>query len=166
MFLFVGCENSSSPTATEMPSQQVPDYEQIIRQYNNVLQQNPQNTEALIGLGNTQMDAELYNEAIDSYNKALEITPENVNVRVDMGICYRRTGHPEMAIEAFKKGLTYQPNHHNALVNTGVVLAYDMNDPEGALAAWNKFLAISPESPATDRIRQEIARLNAMKVAQ
>ncbi len=162
----LGCKEGTSPETPDALKQN-PSTPAAVKQPDHIHSQNTlpatNDLNALIVHGNQCMDSGRYPEAIDAYQKALDITPDNVNVRTDMGTCYRRIGQPQRAIEEFEKGLSYQPHHHNALINRGIVLAYDMKDYQGALASWNKFLEIAPESPLAGRIRNEIAKIEAIK---
>ena len=168
-FSAFGCSDSSVPSApapAPVPGQPPAPSLDTARQekmFQEVLKQDPSNLNALIGLGNLMMDVARYPEAIDAYGKALVIQPENVNVRTDMGTCYRRTGQSEKALEEYRKSLTYQPEHAQTLVNMGVVLANDMGDFDGALEAWEKFLKVAPGHRMAEGIRQEVARLRAIK---
>jgi len=62
-------------------------------------------------------------------------------------------------VEEYRKALTYEPNHANALANLGIVLAYDLQDFQGALDTWEKYLKVAPGHRMADQIRQEVARV-------
>jgi hypothetical protein len=44
-------------------------------------------------------------------------------------------------------------------MNIGVVLMHDMNDPKGAIAAWEDFLRAAPNDPNAENIRRSIEEL-------
>lgn len=167
LLLLSACSESSTTPQAPPPSVKAPvtsfALEERVSVYKDVLSKDPKNLDALIGLGNTYMDNKRFTDAIDAYQMALDITPDNVNVRIDMGTCYRSMGQPERAIEEYKKGLTYEPNHSNGLANLGIVLAYDLNDNDGAIQAWEKLLQVSPNHQMASQIRQEVARLKSTK---
>lgn len=121
----------------------------------------PKNLKAWIDLGNVMMDTHRYAEAIESYTKALELDPKNPNVRTDMGTCYRNVGKPDVAVREYKKAIEYDPNHVNAHKNMGVVLKNDLHDNKGALAAFEKAIALAPNAPDAEAIRNEISQLKA-----
>jgi tetratricopeptide (TPR) repeat protein len=127
------------------------------------LQKKPESLEEFVKLGNTNMDSGRYDEAIKYYTKALDIRPENVNIRTDMGTCYRRIGRPDRAVEEYKKSLTFQPEHTNTLANLGIVLAYDINDIDGAVKTWEKYLQSASPGRRTDMI---FSKLQVLKSAQ
>ena len=125
----------------------------------------PESHEDFVKLGNTNMDSGRYDDAIKYYTKALDIQPENVNVRTDMGTCYRRTGRPDRAVEEYKKSLTFQPDHTNTLANLGIVLAYDLNDIDGAVKAWEKYLQSASPGRRTDMIFSKLQELKSAQTA-
>ena len=164
--LLAGCNENRSdqrpPARTTQAPLPLTNTDTKIRTYQDVLKNDPGNLQALIGIGNIYMDSKQYPQAISHYEKALKIQPENVDVRVDMGTCYRNIDLPGKAVAEYKMGLTYQPNHANALANLGVVLAYDMKDPNGAVETWEKFLKVAPTHQMADHIRQEISRIKSV----
>ena len=105
---------------------------------------NPENVEALIRLGNLYFDTEQPKKAIMAYNKALELDPNNPNVMTDLGVMYRRKGQPSEAIKAFDKAIKIDPRHEASRFNKGVVLLHDLNDPKGAIRAWEELVELNP----------------------
>jgi cytochrome c-type biogenesis protein CcmH/NrfG len=105
---------------------------------------NPQNTNAWIQLGNEYFDSNQHEKAIWAYQKALELDPNNANVWTDLGVMYRRDGKPKEAIQAFDKAIEADPKHEPSRLNKGIVLLHDMQDFDGAIAAWEGLLAVNP----------------------
>jgi cytochrome c-type biogenesis protein CcmH/NrfG len=105
---------------------------------------NPQNTQAWIQLGNEYFDSGQNEKAIHAYREALELDPTNANVWTDMGIMYRRSGNPQEAIRAFDKAIEADPKHEPARLNKGIVLLHDVDDFDGAIAAWEGLLEVNP----------------------
>jgi cytochrome c-type biogenesis protein CcmH/NrfG len=105
---------------------------------------NPQNTKAWVQLGNEYFDSGQHEKAIWAYQKSLELDPNNANVWTDMGVMYRRSGQPKEAVAAFDKAIEVDPKHEPSRLNKGIVLLHDMQDFEGALAAWEDLLAVNP----------------------
>jgi len=57
---------------------------------------------------------------------------------------YRRSGKPQDAIQAFDKAIEIDPKHEPSRLNKGIVLLHDMQDFDGAIAAWEELLAVNP----------------------
>jgi tetratricopeptide (TPR) repeat protein len=129
----------------------------------NAVMQNPKDIVAWINLGNMLMDSSRFQEAINAYQKALELDPKNADVMVDMGTCYKNIGKPDRAAEEFRKAIKINPSHLYAHRNLGVVLANDIGDKKQAIKEFEEYLRLSPNTPDTQRIRQEVVRLKASK---
>ena len=104
----------------------------------------PENTAALIQLGNLCFDADQPEKAIMAYKKALGLDPNNPDVLTDLGVMYRRKDQPSEAIKAFDKAIKIDPRHEAPRFNKGVVLLHDLNDSEGAIRVWEKLVEVNP----------------------
>jgi tetratricopeptide (TPR) repeat protein len=107
---------------------------------------NPGNVDAWTQLGHLYFDSDQPKKAIKAYSKSLELRPEDANVWTDLGVMYRRDKQFEKAIESFEKSYSIDPNHAPSRLNKGIVLLYDYNKPEEAIAAWEELLVINPEA--------------------
>jgi tetratricopeptide (TPR) repeat protein len=132
-----------------------------IENYKEILRKDPNNLQALIGIGNLYFDTNQDLLAIENYRKALALDPSNSNVRTDMAICYRRSGNPVQAVEELKKAISMTPRHAQSRRNLGVILIHDMHDTEGGIKAWEALLENIPEYPDREILKAEIARMRA-----
>jgi len=132
-----------------------------IENYRGILKKDPNNLQALIGIGNLYFDTKQDLLAIESYRKALALDPSNANVRTDMAICYRRSGNPVQAVEELKKAISTSPRHAQSRYNLGVILVQDMHDIEGGIKAWEALLENVPDYPYRDNLKAEIARMRS-----
>ncbi|MGE5284044.1 MAG: tetratricopeptide repeat protein [Actinomycetota bacterium] len=132
-----------------------------ISNYKEILRKDPNNLQALIGIGNLYFDTKQDLLAIENYRKALQMDPTNANVRTDMAICYRRSGNPVMAVEELKKAISTTPRHAQSRYNLGVILIQDMHDVEGGIKAWEALLENVPDYPYRDNLKAEIARMRS-----
>jgi len=133
-----------------------------IGNYKAILRKDPNNLQALIGIGNLYFQTNQDRLAIESFGKALAIDPSNSNVRTDMAVCLRRTGDFDRAVEELTKAISANPRHHQARYNLGVILVQDKKDLEGGIRAWEGLLENVPDYPYRDHLKQEIARLRAL----
>jgi cytochrome c-type biogenesis protein CcmH/NrfG len=108
------------------------------------MSQNPGDIAAWIQLGNLCFDADLPEKAIAAYDKALALNPDNADVLTDQGVMYRKAGKFDKAIACFDKAIAVNPKHEIARFNKGIVLMHNLNDPKGAIHAWEELLAVNP----------------------
>ncbi|MEN8200280.1 MAG: tetratricopeptide repeat protein [Thermodesulfobacteriota bacterium] len=128
---------------------------------------NPDNVEAWTRLGHLYFDSDQVDKAIKAYNRSIELQPGDANVLTDLGVMYRRNKQPEKAIETFEKAYGLQPDHVMSKLNKGIVLLYDLDRPEEAIATWEELLAVDPEiqlnngmhlHQAIDEIKKELQK--------
>ncbi len=134
-----------------------------IENYREILRKDPNNLQALIGIGNLYFDTKQDLLAIENYRKALVMDPTNTNVRTDMAVCYRRSGNPAQAIEELKKAISTSPRHAQSRYNLGVILIHDMHDVEGGIKAWEALLENVQDYPYRDNLKAEVARMRSMR---
>jgi cytochrome c-type biogenesis protein CcmH/NrfG len=124
---------------------------------------NPENFQSWVRLGHLYYDTDQPEKAIAAYNKSLELHSGDANLLTDLGVMYRRTEQPEKAIELFNKAIKKEPDHQPSRFNKGIVLMYDLNDPAGAVEAWEGLLKINPEAKSADGqpIREFVDQIKA-----
>lgn len=125
------------------------------------LESNPQDVEALIGLGNLYYDARQYQPAIDTYAHALALRPSDAAVRTDMATAFWYLGNTDRALAEFDKALAVAPDNPNTLFNRGLVRWRGKQDSHGALADWRKLLATDPTYEAKDQVEKMIAEVES-----
>jgi len=136
-----------------------------IDNYKEILRKDPNNLQALIGIGNLYFDTKQDLLAIESYRKALSMDPTNTNVRTDMAVCYRRSGNPSQAVEELKKAISMTPRHAQSRYNLGLILIHDMQDIDGGIKAWEALLENVPDYPYRENLKAEVAKMRSMQGA-
>jgi len=122
------------------------------------LNQNPNDFDSLVKLGNLFYDGQQFPSAIQYYERALAIHPENPDVRTDMGTAYWYTGNADKALAAMETSLKYRPGHPQTLFNLGWVRWQGKRDPKGAIEAWQQLLKANPDYPQKQQVKQYIAK--------
>jgi len=125
------------------------------------LKGDPKNPEVLISVGNLYYDAQQYPRAIDYYGRALKVRPADANVLTDMGTAYWYTGNSDAAITAFNAALKAVPDNPNTLFNRGLVRWKGKSDAAGAIADWEKLLAVNPGYAGNSQVQQLLAEARA-----
>ncbi|MDL2279340.1 tetratricopeptide repeat protein [Desulfovibrio sp. OttesenSCG-928-G11] len=135
---------------------------QSIFRHEEEVRKDPANEEAWVHLGDLYFDAGEAQKAVDAYNRALEINPRNTSALVDCGVMYRQLKDFEQAMACFGKALEIDPGHEHALFNSGIVLYFDLNRKDEALAMWKALLKVNPDakSPSGDTVENMIETLS------
>src|SRR5579859_3389541 len=108
------------------------------------LKSDPGNPDLLASLGNLYYDAQQYPAAVEYYARTLKARPADSSVRTDMGTAFWFMGNADRAIAEFNKALTYVPDNPNTLFNRGLVRWKGKTDAAGAIADWERLLAVDP----------------------
>jgi Flp pilus assembly protein TadD len=119
-------------------------------------ERDPKDTRVRIELGNLYFDSERFEEAARWYEAALKIDPRNVSASTDLGISYYYMNQADRALSQFERSLAIDPRHTKTLLNVGIVRAYGKDDLAGAVQAWERVVAIGPDSPEGRVARQAL----------
>ncbi|MFA6111073.1 MAG: tetratricopeptide repeat protein [Candidatus Latescibacterota bacterium] len=160
---------STTPTggvATAVPAPQpspLPSLEAgaAIQQLRTHLEHDPGDLDSRLRLANALFDAGRHAEAVLEYEQVLAARPRDADIRTDMGVSLRETGKPGLAAAAFRQAIEVDPGHATAYYNLGVVLAHDLGDAAGAIAAWERYLDLETDPQKQAQVRQGIAELRA-----
>jgi cytochrome c-type biogenesis protein CcmH/NrfG len=106
---------------------------------------NPEDFQSWTRLGHLYFDTSQYQKAIAAYNKSLSLHSGSADLWTDLGVMYRRAGQPQKALESFTRAQTMDSSHLPSRFNMGVVLHFDLDRTEDALASWRQVVAINPE---------------------
>lgn len=94
------------------------------------VEENPDDTGAMLRLANRLHDVRMFARAITVYEEYLKRKPDDTDARVDLGICFFEVGLADeakreeyftKAREEMQKALTYNPKHQLAHFNLGIV---------------------------------------------
>ena len=127
--------------------------------YGHVLKQEPDNLDALRGIGDIDYDKQHFDEAIAAYEHFLKKKPDDPEVRTDLGTMYLYTGNADQAIVQYKKAIASKPGFFQAYYNMGIAYAQE-NKPDDAGAALKQALALAPDDNARTQVNELVAKLN------
>ncbi len=82
--------------------------------FNRILKAEPNNAQALSGLGNTCLAMKNYEEAISNLQKAMAINPSDEPTLFGLGAAYLETGQHKRAIPILERAVEIDPNHVSA----------------------------------------------------
>src|SRR5271163_125202 len=132
--------------------------------YGHVLKLDPDNLDALRGIGDIDYDKQLYDEAIAAYEHYLKRKPDDPEVRTDLGTMYLYTGNADQAVVQYKKAITSKPGFFQAYYNMGIAYAQE-NKPDDAAVTLKQALALAPDETARSQVKDLIAKVNGAPAA-
>lgn len=103
----------------------------------------PEYSGALTNLGILYLKSDKLAEAEQSLRAAIERSPTNAVAFNQLGIVYRRLGRFKDADAAYSRALTIDPNYALAHLNLGVLCDLYLQQPERALAAFERYVALT-----------------------
>jgi tetratricopeptide (TPR) repeat protein len=127
--------------------------------YGHVLKLEPDNLDALRGIGDIDYDKQHYDEAIAAYEHYLKKKPDDPEVRTDLGTMYLYTGNADQAVVQYKKAITAKPGFFQAYYNMGIAYA-QMNKPDEAAATLKQATVLAPDDTARDQVKALLAKLS------
>ncbi len=143
---------------TMYPEQQGQSQATEIARYQNILKNNPDNLNALVGLGDIYFNSRRYQEAIAIFLKAEKIDPASVHIENDLGLLYLNSNNYDHALEKFQKALQIDPTHIESLYYIGLIHHYK-GDNATSLQTFEQVLASNPSPRLAQKVNQEIARI-------
>jgi tetratricopeptide (TPR) repeat protein len=126
--------------------------------YGRVLKLDPDNLDALRGIGDIDYDKQHYDEAIAAYEHYLKKKPDDPEVRTDLGTMYLYTGNADQAVVQYKKAISAKPGFFQAYYNMGIAYAQE-NKPDDAAATLKRAIALAPDDTARTQVKELLAKL-------
>jgi tetratricopeptide (TPR) repeat protein len=126
--------------------------------YGHVLKLEPDNLDALRGIGDIDYDKQHYDEAVAAYEHYLKKKPDDPEVRTDLGTMYLYTGNADQAVVQYKKAIAAKPGFFQAYYNMGIAYAQENKRDDGE-AALTQALALAPDETARGQVKELLAKL-------
>jgi tetratricopeptide (TPR) repeat protein len=142
----------TQPAAT--PSETGELDEARVRSLTTIIENDPKNVGAAIELGTTYFEAERFEDAVKWYMEALRLDPRSADASARLGLTLFLTQGADPALQQLEHSLSIDPNYPGALFNKGIVLWRGKQDLDGAAEAWQKLVAVAPNSPEGQAAQQ------------
>ena len=139
------------------PSQGIPQGEKIYSLLQRI-EDNPQDIDALIELGDIYFDRNSHQEGIEIFTKAELIDPTNIHVLNDLGLLYMNIGNYDKAVEKFETVLNIDPSQNHSLYHVGLIYS-EKGEREKALNAFENVLKLNPTPELAAQVEQAVAAL-------
>lgn len=131
-----------------------------------LVEQDPQNLDALFELGEMNFQAGHNQEAIDWFSKLVEIDPTDTHALTDIGTAYFNLGQASEAKVWWQKVLDVDPNDVQAHYNMGFVYANaEPRDLNAAIEEWKTVIELDPESQLAQTAKVHVQGLESEAAA-
>lgn len=139
----------------------VKNYEETLEHLTLANQLRPDNTEAIVALGNAYFMTENFAEAEKWYNAALAKKPNDADVRSDLGntFFFRQPPDFQRASAEYKRALEINPKHEIALQNLTIALTRKGAAKEAG-AVLKQLEQINPKNSMLAKLRGELDKPN------
>ena len=133
--------------------------------YRQILEVNPDHSEALHLLGVLALQADHGDEAIRLMERSLELNPSNASALNNLGQAFESLGRLDDAMAVYRKAIAVVPDFVEAQSNLGDALMVE-GKPEEAIACYESVLKSHPDEPeALNTLGTALASLGKQKDA-
>ncbi|MDO8736930.1 MAG: tetratricopeptide repeat protein [Thermoleophilia bacterium] len=157
-----GDENTSTTKAqSQVLQSQLDDINQRITAYQALLQRNPNDIDAMKGIGDSYLEMgayqgeagevnesyRSYKNAVDQYRKYLSIKPDGVETRIDLGLAYSYLQMIDISLRELNAATAADPANQRGWHSLGWVLYNSAGNVTDARVAWQKSYDLNPNTP-------------------
>ena len=129
-----------------------------MQQLEQLIQQNPNDVQAIRRLADLSFDQAQWTQARDLYTRFLELQPGDVDVLSDLGVVYRGLKDYDRALQLFDETQKLAPDHWRSYYNEAVVLAFDLKRFDEAQTVLTELERLQPGNPNVSQLAAEVAR--------
>jgi tetratricopeptide (TPR) repeat protein len=130
-----------------------------VKEYLERVKKNPDDVEALVGLGNSFLMMRAWDRALKPLEKARELKPDDTTVLKSVGIAYFNKEDYTKASKAYEAILKVDPQDTLALFNLGVIYKHYFKKPDVAQTYFEKVLSLEKEDTEMLKLaRQELGK--------
>jgi len=140
-------------------------YQKASSAYAHVLKLDPENSDALRGIGDIDYDQQHYDEAAAAYEHYLKHNPKDPEVITDLGTMYLYTNNADQAIVQYKKAIAIKPDLYQPYYNLGVAYG-EQGDKGDSAIAFTKAIALAPDDDRKNQAKQAFAKYTGMSADQ
>jgi Flp pilus assembly protein TadD len=146
---------AAAPVEEPLPPQAVQQFDQAVvhmsagdtatagREFRALADAYPTYSGPLLNLGILQVKAGRFDDAEKTLRGAVERNANNAQAFNQLGIVYRKLGRFKDADGAYQRAVQIDPNYAIAYLNLGVLCDLYLHQPERALEAYERYLALA-----------------------
>ena len=140
-------------------------YQKAAKAYAHVLKLDPDNPDALRGVGDIDYDQQHYDEAAAAYEHYLKKNPKDPEVITDLGTMYLYTNNADQAIAQYKKAIAIKPDLYQPYYNLGVAYG-EQGDKGDSAIAFTKAIALAPDDDRKNQAKTAFTKYTGMSAEQ
>ncbi len=130
-----------------------------------MLKLDPENLDALRGVGDIDYDQQHYDQAAAAYEHYLKHRPKDPEVITDLGTMYLYTNNADQAVVQYKKAIAIKPDMFQPYYNLGVAYG-EQNDKGDSAIAFTKAIALAPDDDRRNQAKQAFTKYTGMPAEQ
>jgi tetratricopeptide (TPR) repeat protein len=127
--------------------------------YRNLIELEPLEAGAYIGLGSSLLLQDRFEEAENAYNQALQIAPQSIEALIGLGSTALQEGDLERALDRYTQAVELDPQNPDALWGVAISLQ-GLGRENEALELLIQIVALAPGSGLADSAQQMIDEIN------
>lgn len=140
-------------------------YDKASEAWAHVLKLDPENLDALRGIGDIDYDLQRYDQATAAYEHFLKLRPDDPEVLTDLGTMYLYTGNADQAIAKYKKAISLKPDLFQPYYNLGIAYG-EGGDKADAAVAFTKAISLAPDDDRRNAAKQAFTKYTGMPAEQ
>jgi tetratricopeptide (TPR) repeat protein len=140
-------------------------YQKAATAYAHVLKLDPENLDALRGIGDIDYDQQHYDEAAAAYEHYLKHKPKDPEVITDLGTMYLYTNNADQAIIQYKKAIAIKPDLFQPYYNLGVAYG-EQGDKGDSAIAFTKAISLAPDDDRKNQAKEAFTKYTGMSADQ
>jgi tetratricopeptide (TPR) repeat protein len=140
-------------------------YDKASDAWAHVLKLDPDDLDALRGIGDIDYDQQRYDQASAAYEHYLRIKPDDPEVLTDLGTMYLYTGNADQAIAKYKKAISVKPDLFQPYYNLGIAYG-EGGDKADAAVAFTKAISLAPDEDRRNAAKQAFTKYTGMPAEQ
>lgn len=126
-----------------------------VREFMARVEADPNDVEALIGLGNSFLMMRAWDRALDPLNKAIALEPNNITVLKGIGIAQFNSEKFTEAAKSYETILKIDPNDTLAMFNLGVINKHYFKNEAVSRTYFEKVLELEKEDTEMIKLARE-----------
>ena len=126
-----------------------------VREFIDRVEKDPNDVDALVGLGNSFLMRRAWDRALEPLEKARQLRPEDTTILKAVGIAQFNKEEYDKAKDTYEAILKVDPNDTLALFNLGVIYKHYFKKPDIAGTYFEKVLALEKEDADMIKLARE-----------